>query len=76
MTMGPKRTNLFLIELVFNLFIFALCAAVCVGLLLHARLRQPDNGGHALVAEGGKAAVLAHDDIFEVALALYLKLFY
>ena len=37
MTMGPKRTNLFLIELVFNLFIFALCAAVCVGLLLHAR---------------------------------------
>lgn len=37
MTLGPKRTNLFLIELVFNLFIFALCAAVCVGLLLHAR---------------------------------------
>ena len=34
---GPKRANLFLIELLFNLFIFALCAAVCVGLLLHAR---------------------------------------
>lgn len=33
----PKRTNLFLIELLFNLFIFALCAAVCVGLLVHAR---------------------------------------
>ena len=34
---GPKRANLFLIELLFNLFIFALCAAVCVGLLVHAR---------------------------------------
>lgn len=32
-----KRANLFLIELVLNLFIFALCAAVCVGLLIHAR---------------------------------------
>lgn len=37
MNQGPKRTNLFLIELLFNLFIFALCAAVCVGLLIHAR---------------------------------------
>lgn len=34
---GPKRANLFLIELLFNLFIFALCAAVCAGLLVHAR---------------------------------------
>ena len=32
-----RRTNLFLVELVLNLFIFALCAAVCVGLLVHAR---------------------------------------
>lgn len=37
MNQGPKRTNLFLIELLFSLFIFALCAAVCVGLLVHAR---------------------------------------
>ena len=34
---GPKKANLFLIELVCNLLIFALCAAVCVGLLVHAR---------------------------------------
>lgn len=31
-----KRTNLFLIELILNLLIFVLCAAVCVGLLVHA----------------------------------------
>ena len=37
MNAGPKKANLFLIELVLNLLIFALCAAVCVGLLLHAR---------------------------------------
>lgn len=32
-----KRTHLFLVELVLDLFLFAVCAAVCVGLLLHAR---------------------------------------
>ena len=37
MNAGPKKANLFLIELVLNLLIFALCAAVCVGLLVHAR---------------------------------------
>ena len=37
MSCGPKKANLFLIELVCNLLIFALCAAVCVGLLVHAR---------------------------------------
>lgn len=37
MSYGPKKANLFLIELVCNLLIFALCAAVCVGLLVHAR---------------------------------------
>lgn len=32
-----KRANLFLLELVLDLLLFALCAAVCVGLLLHAK---------------------------------------
>lgn len=32
-----KRSNLFLMELVLDLFLFALCAAVCVGLILHAK---------------------------------------
>lgn len=34
---GAKRSNLFLLELVFSVFLFTLCAAVCVGLLLYAR---------------------------------------
>lgn len=38
-----KRANLFLIELVLNLFIFVLCAAVCVGLLIHARSMSVDS---------------------------------
>lgn len=38
-----KRANLFLIELVMNLFIFTLCAAVCVGLLVHARSMSMDS---------------------------------
>ena len=42
--MGPKRANLFLLELVLDLFIFALCAAVCVGLLLHARRLSQESG--------------------------------
>ena len=37
MNRSVKKADLFLIELVFNLFIYALCAAVCVGLLVHAR---------------------------------------
>lgn len=32
-----RRTNLFLLELVLDLLLFALCAAVCVGLILHAK---------------------------------------
>ena len=32
-----RRTHLFLTELVLDLFLFAVCAAVCAGLLLHAR---------------------------------------
>lgn len=32
-----SRFSLFLMELVIDLFLFVLCAAVCVGLLLHAR---------------------------------------
>lgn len=31
------RSSLFLVELVIDLLLFALCAAVCVGLLVHAR---------------------------------------
>lgn len=34
---GAKRSNLFLLELVFSVFLFTLCTAVCVGLLLYAR---------------------------------------
>lgn len=34
---GAKRSNLFLLELVFSVFLFTVCAAVCVGLLLYAR---------------------------------------
>ena len=40
-----EKANLFLIELVCNLLIFALCAAVCVGLLVHAR--RISSGEHA-----------------------------
>lgn len=36
MKSAMSRANLFLIELVGNLVIFVLCAAVCVGLLLRA----------------------------------------
>ena len=32
-----RRDNLFFIELVLNLFLFSVSAAVCVGLLIHAR---------------------------------------
>lgn len=32
-----RRTHLFLTELVLDLFLFAVCAAVCAGLLLRAR---------------------------------------
>lgn len=34
---GAHRSTLFMLELVVDLFLFAICAAVCVGLLLHAR---------------------------------------
>lgn len=34
---GMRRTHLFLTELVLDLFLFAVCAAVCAGLLLRAR---------------------------------------
>lgn len=37
MNQGGRRSNLFTLELVLNLFLFALCAAVCVALLIHAR---------------------------------------
>ena len=36
MSRGAPRANLFLLELVLDLFVFALCAAVCVGLLVRA----------------------------------------
>ena len=32
-----SRFSLFLMELIIDLFLFVLCAAVCVGLLVHAR---------------------------------------
>ncbi|MEG2119069.1 MAG: hypothetical protein RRY53_01840, partial [Pseudoflavonifractor sp.] len=32
-----QRASLFLLELVIDLFLFVLCAAICVGLFLHAR---------------------------------------
>lgn len=32
-----SRFSLFLMELIIDLFLFVLCAAVCAGLLLHAR---------------------------------------
>ena len=31
------RSSLFLLELIIDLFLFVVCAAVCVGVLLHAR---------------------------------------
>ncbi|MCD7947765.1 MAG: hypothetical protein LUG13_05645 [Oscillospiraceae bacterium] len=37
MIRSTSRANLFLIELVINLLLFGLCAAVCVSLLLAAR---------------------------------------
>lgn len=36
-----SRFSLFLMELVIDLFLFVLCAAVCVGLLLHAPEHEP-----------------------------------
>lgn len=32
-----QRSSLFLLELIINLFLFVICAAVCVGILLYAR---------------------------------------
>lgn len=37
MKCGAKKADLFLLELVCSLFLFAVCATVCVGLLVHAR---------------------------------------
>lgn len=38
-----KRTNLFLLELVLDLLLFAVCATVCVGLVLHAKSMSRDS---------------------------------
>lgn len=32
-----QRSSLFLLELIIDLFLFVICAAVCVGILLYAR---------------------------------------
>ncbi|MCC8122606.1 MAG: hypothetical protein LIO58_03610 [Oscillospiraceae bacterium] len=50
MIRSTNRANLFLIELVFNLLIFGLCAAVCVNLLLTARSmgQESDHLTHGL----------------------------
>lgn len=37
MSGNARRSNLFLLELVLNLALFALCASVCVALLVHTR---------------------------------------
>lgn len=37
MSGNTRRSDLFLLELVIDLFLFVLCAAVCVTLLIHAR---------------------------------------
>lgn len=37
MKKSTDRSSLFLMELIIDLFLFALCAAVCVVLLVHAR---------------------------------------
>ena len=37
MNSRARHANLFLLELVCSLFLFALCACVCVGLILHAQ---------------------------------------
>lgn len=37
MKQRENRSSLFLLELIICLFLFVICAAVCVGLLLHAR---------------------------------------
>lgn len=34
---AQQRSSLFLLELIINLFLFVICAAVCVGILLYAR---------------------------------------
>lgn len=38
-----KRTNLFLLELVLDLLLFAVCATVCVGLVLYAKSISRDS---------------------------------
>lgn len=37
MSGNTRRSGLFLLELVLDLFLFVLCATVCVALLIHAR---------------------------------------
>lgn len=44
MSRGAPRANLFLLELVLDLFVFALCAAVCVGLLVRAHDLSRESG--------------------------------
>lgn len=47
---GNPVSRLFLVELVFNLFIFTLCALTCVGLMItaHAQSRQSEDLTHAV----------------------------
>ena len=60
-----KRANLFLLELVLDLLLFALCAAVCVGLLLHAKGMSLEtvDGYEIQVTETGDKAPLRCCDI-------------
>ena len=44
MSRGAPRANLFLLELVLDLCVFALCAAVCVGLLVRAHDLSRESG--------------------------------
>lgn len=44
MRQTEHRPSLFLLELIIDLFLFAVCAAVCIGLLLHARGMSVESG--------------------------------
>ena len=50
------RANLFLVELVLNLLIFALCAAVCLGLLARARGMSRESADLTLAVAAAQTA--------------------
>ena len=68
-----KRENLFLIELVGCLFLFALCAAVCTALLVNARSMSRESAGltdAVYIAQTGAESFRASGSLDDLARSL------